>query len=260
MASSVSSRGYPSNRIAIIPNGADIKDFQARNADDLEARHPWLKDKKLVVYVGTVGLVNGVDYVPKVASALKKMAPETKIRFVVIGDGKCLDDVKTLSLELGVLNSLVYFVGKVPKREVPAWLAKCDATIMTCNGPEILFRDAVFNKFFDSLAAGKPVFANFRGFSSVVAASAGAGMILPSHDIDTAAKLLSKSLHDDVWLNKAAEASLELGKRFFDRDRLAQDLERVLLAAVASKGFRRAEPVGNIFADLWERALTYTRE
>ncbi len=99
------------------------------------------------------------------------------------------------------------------------------------------------------------MFANFRGFSSVIAVCAGAGVILPSDDIRASAELLSSHLNDELWLEKASKASFELGNRLFDRDRLAQDLERVLHDAVARRDTPSSGIVGEIFKDQWERAL-----
>ena len=87
----------------------------------------------------------------------------------------------------------------------------------------------VQNKFFDSLAAGKPVANNFRGWQSQVAVEAGAGLIVSSSDVDAAARDLVRALRDRDWMVKAAHAARELGTGRFNRDTLAADLARVLV-------------------------------
>lgn len=253
MREGICATGYPVNQTAIIPNGADIQQFQEVSGNTLDVDHPWVSSR-LIVYVGTVGPANGVEYIPHLAAAIRRLDPATDIRFAVLGDGRCLADVKILARKLNVFDSMVFFPGQVAKQEVPAWLAKSTATIMTYDGPELLYRDSVSNKFFDSLAASRPVLANFRGFSTVVAEAFGAGAILPKGEINLAAVRCRQLLNDETWLLEAGRAGLRLAYEYFERERLARDLEKILQEAVALAPVNLSEPpIGQIYAELWSR-------
>src|SRR5690606_27465384 len=96
-----------------------------------------------------------------------------------------------------------------------------DISMATITGPEILTRDSVLNKFFDALAAGKPVAHNYRGFSALVAEEAGAGLILDRDNKRAAAEQLVRALGDKQWLTRAGAAARRLGLERFNLDDLA---------------------------------------
>jgi glycosyltransferase involved in cell wall biosynthesis len=231
MAESIIQKGFPAEIISVIPNGADIELFD-KHIDSDDNPFPFSNKITLISYIGTIGLANGVDYIPQLAQALKKKYPDTCIRFAIIGDGRFSHEVRKLAESLGVLESMVFFIGSVAKRFIPGWLARSSATIMTYTGPEILYRDSVSNKFFDSLAAGCPVFANFRGFSTQYAESEGAGVILPAEDLSKSAEMLYQYVNNQDWMNKASQVARKLAETQFNREHLACKLETVLLEAV----------------------------
>jgi len=259
MRDGVCSTGYPIKQTAIIPNGSDINLFQRESKSSLD-HIPWTRHGRIVVYVGAIGPANGVDYIPRLAAALRDIDPQNDIRFAIIGDGRCIEDVKTLAQGLGVINSEVFFVGQVPKKDVPAWLKKSVATIMTYDGPEVLYRDSVSNKFFDSMAAARPVIANFRGFSTVLAEAFSAGSILSKDDMPSAALRCKSFLDDPVWLSKSRENAFKLAQKYFDRDHLARDLETVLNLAVEGKKQGNGASIGQVYADLWLQHLALSHD
>ena len=83
---------------------------------------------------------------------------------------------------MGVLIELSHFMAK-PKNQVADFFLGADATIMTITDCELLYRHSVQNKFFDSLAAGKPVIANYRGYASELAEIMNAGLIVDRNDM-----------------------------------------------------------------------------
>ena len=167
-----------------------------------------------------------MDYLVQLAEALARVDPD--VRIVAIGDGREFDRIYRLADSASVLNRNLFFLGRLPKKETAAWICAADMTIALFTGPKIVWRDAVQNKFFDSLAAGKPVANNFPGWQSEVAASAGAGLILSATDYDTAARDLVTALTDADWMLCARKAARELAEGRFNRDVLAKDLECVL--------------------------------
>jgi hypothetical protein len=87
------------------------------------------------------------------------------------------------------------------------------------------------NKFFDSLAAGKPIAINHGGWQADLLAETGAGLSLHPNDAPDGAAALAGALGDPLWLTTASQAAVHLGRRRFSRDALAADLERVLREA-----------------------------
>jgi glycosyltransferase involved in cell wall biosynthesis len=133
-----------------------------------------------------------------------------------------------LAVDLDVLGRNFFLLGKQPKKVAVAWTVAADMTIALFTGPEIVWRDAVQNKFFDSLAAGKPVASNFSGWQSKLAVDAGAGLILSASSVESAAREVVRALRDRRWLEVAGRTARELAVNCFDRNALAADLARVL--------------------------------
>jgi glycosyltransferase involved in cell wall biosynthesis len=227
MKDHVVSIGYPAERVSVIPNGCDFELFGAdASAPDPRLQCGWAGDRPLLVFSGTFGLVNGVDYLPKLCAHLLEIDPD--ICVVALGDGREFAAVRQLAVLLGVLERNFFMLGRLPKREVAAWVRTAQMTIALFTGPQIVWRDAVQNKFFDSLAAGRPIANNFVGWQAKIAVEAGAGLILDAHDTRSAARTLAKHLRDAKWLEAASRAASDLARTRFDRDSLAAELARVL--------------------------------
>jgi lipopolysaccharide/colanic/teichoic acid biosynthesis glycosyltransferase len=95
--------------------------------------------------------------------------------------------------------------------------------------PEMWHNSA--NKFFDALAAGKPVAINYQGWQGDLLESTGAGLVLPHHDPEEAARRLAAFVSNDEARRKASEAARTLAYQKFNRDDLASQFENVLCMA-----------------------------
>ena len=219
--------GYPRDKVVVIPNGCDLDVFADSDAArKLRDDHAWLDTRPLLAFTGTFGLVNGMEYLVRLAASIDRLDPG--IRIAAVGAGREFDRTKQLARELKVLNKNLFLLGKMPKREAAAWTRTADMTIALFTGPEIVWRDAVQNKFFDSLAAGTPVANNFPGWQAKVAAEAGAGIILSAEDVDSAARDVVRTLRDADWMQRAAAAARTLAVDRFNRDDLAARLGLLL--------------------------------
>src|SRR5439155_13734187 len=117
MAAGVTAR-YPAARTTVIPNACDL-DLFAVDADEVRRfreAHDWLRDRPLVVYAGTLGAANGVDYLVRVAAATRSLDP--RVRFLVVGDGKLWDATRRLAAKLGVLDTTLRMWAEVTKAEI----------------------------------------------------------------------------------------------------------------------------------------------
>lgn len=233
MRDEIVATGYPAERVTVIPNGCDLDVFSDGGAGlELRRRHAWLGNRPLLVFTGTFGLVNGMDYLVRLAVAIARLDPE--VRVVGVGGGRELDRTRALASELHVLDRNLHLIGQLPKHESAAWTVAADMTIALFTGPRIVWRDAVQNKFFDSLAAGKPVVNNFPGWQATIAEEAGAGLVVSQTDTSAAAADIVGALRDPEWLRRAGLAARELAASRFNRDSLASQLAGVLKEAHAN--------------------------
>lgn len=223
--------GYPANRVHVIPNSADLEFLAVSESvgREFRQRYEWLHDRPLIVYTGTLGMINGVEYLARLAASTRSLVPEA--RFLVIGSGRERDRVLYVAQCLGVLNQTFFMLDPLPKAEIPAVLAAADIAVsLVIDLPELWANSA--NKFFDALASGTPVAINYRGWQAEILEKTGAGLVLDPRNVDQAALHLAKALQDPSWLTTAGQVARNLAKERFSRDQLAQQFEAVLRRAV----------------------------
>jgi glycosyltransferase involved in cell wall biosynthesis len=232
MKAGVEAVGVSSEKITVIPNLCDPERFQvpASAGEEFRQRYPWLGDRPMVLYAGTLGMMNGVDYLVRVAAEMLTRDPE--VRFVIMGHGREERSLHALAGQLGVLNRNLFFLPSVPKREMPAVLSA--ATIATGNlfADIPALRDSSANKFFDALAAGRPIALTMRGWQMELLDREQIGLYLPPEDVAAAAALLANTVRDSSWLAAARARAVQVGLEHFSADSAAHRLAEVLQRAV----------------------------
>ena len=227
MADGVAARGIARSRISMIPNACDRASFEvpASAGDGVRTGLGLAPGAPLIVYAGALGAVNGVEWLADVAAELRPLRGDA--RFVVVGRGAGRDALLQRARSRGVLDETLTVLLPMPKREIPALLAA--ATVVTSvfrPVPEMESNSA--NKFFDALAAGRPVAINYGGWHRTLLTESGAGIVLPEADPAAAAGLLAALIGDEAALAHCREAAHVLARDRFDRDLLAEEFAAVL--------------------------------
>lgn len=230
MAEGIARAGYSAERISIVPNSADLdllyRDEAAGRA--FRDRLGIASNKIVVGYAGTLGQINGVGYLVKLAAALQS---DDRFAFVIVGDGKERSTVEALARELGLHSRSVKFVPTLPKSEMRAVFSGIDiATSLFIPLKEMEANSA--NKLFDAMAAGCCVAINYGGWQEQLLAGAGAGFRLPA-DPETAAAFLRDYADNRSRIDKAGQNARRLAETRFSRDEMAAKVEAVLLEAVS---------------------------
>src|SRR5690554_6477171 len=234
MKAGVVATGYPAEKIAVIPNSSDNKEFafDADAAQQFRAARSWLADKPLLVYTGTFGKVNGVGYMVELAKAL--LARGSDVRILLVGDGAERDIVRQAAEVAGVYQNNLFIEAPLPKKEIPALLSAATmASALFIDLPEMRPNSA--NKFFDALASGTPVMLNYGGWMHELVNKHECGLAMWRQSIDAVDQELDSKMHDADWLSKAGQAARELAEQEFDRDVLANQLIATLDSVVKGK-------------------------
>ncbi|MDC1209230.1 glycosyltransferase family 4 protein [Litorivicinus sp.] len=231
MKQGVVNSGYPVKQVAVIPNSSDNDEFECdlSAAKRFRAARSWLRGRPLLVYTGTFGLMNGVGYFVELARVLLTLGPD--VRLLLIGDGTERDDVIRQARDAGVYEKNLFFATNIAKRDIPVVLSAATmASSLFIDLPEMRANSA--NKFFDALAAGKPIFLNYGGWTHDLISKYGCGIAAWGRPLEEVAFELNRKLHDSSWLYQASNSAHLLAQTYFDRDLLAQQLEKVLNAAL----------------------------
>ena len=227
--------GIPEEKTAVIPNSSDIDFFDPNYSDSKSFRseHPEIGNAPLILYAGSMGRINGIDSLPRIAAVCRDKG--SRLQFAVIGKkGQEEDKVWAIAKQLGVLSKNFHIYQSVPKRNMPDILAAADVAVSLFVDLKAMWANSA-NKFFDALASGTPVAINYGGWQAELLEKAGAGIVLPPNNSEEAARRLDDFLNDEVKLAEASKAARKLAEKQFNRDKLADYLEQVLLSAVKPK-------------------------
>jgi glycosyltransferase involved in cell wall biosynthesis len=219
--------GAAPERVSVIRNGPVLERVERAVPDTrLKGEHRFL-----VCWIGKMGRQDRVDLVIRVADRLVRDHGRTDCGFAVLGDGECLDELRSMSAELG-LEQWVHFPGWLPEDQVFAYLASADLGIDTSLQEEVSPVKAM-----EYMALGLPVIC--FDLQETRRITAGAAVLVPPADTDTLAKELLTLLDDPQARNRLGCT----GRRRV-REELAWERQAVgYLAAIrraAARGARTA--------------------
>lgn len=166
-------------KITVIPNIAELNRFSATAEDDSLLRQLiGFKPLRTLLYAGTLGRVNGLSYLVSLAAHTATLDPD--LVYVIIGDGMEKETLQRQAADAGVLDKTVFFLAPIPKSRLPQLYRECSvASSFVIPVPGLWANSA--NKFFDSLAAARPIVINHLGWQSEVIRRYNAGYVL-DHD------------------------------------------------------------------------------
>ena len=231
MKEGIARTGIGPERITVIPNGSDVDLFRP----DLDGSK-WRKEVGLggrfaAIYFGAMGQANGLEYIIEAARILAERG-KNSIALVLVGDGGKRAALEKMAQKYGLTN--VVFGERVSRSEVARIVASCQAC-MTIIRPS---RDNTWspNKMFDALAAGKPVLINVPGWLGEMIEKNGCGKCLDPYRPEMLADALEQLAAAPQLCQQMGKNARALAEREFDRNKLANRLETVLLRAVEATG------------------------
>ena len=221
--------GYPESRVHVIPNCSDIEILRVPSdvGRKWRDRHPEINTRSMVLYAGTIGRVNGVDWLARLAASTTGSGSD--LCFVIVGRGSEEGAVRRVAEQYGVLNRNFFILPGVPRSELAPILSASTVACSVVADLQALWNNSA-NKVFDGFAAGRPVMINHGGWQQRLLEENGAGLVLPHGDVQRAAELLISFVSDSARLAAANSASAALADSRFNRNLLVGELITVLEA------------------------------
>jgi len=222
--------GVPAGKVTVIPNASDLDLFSPDIDGSAQRERLGLKDKFAAIYFGAMGLANGLDYVVEATRILAERG-NNKIVLVLHGSGGKRAELEKMASEYKLKN--VIFSDLVPdKEQVAQIVAGCDVCMT-------IYRAAKEhtwspNKMFDALAAGKPVLINVPGWLGETIEKNHCGRCLDANRPQMLADTLEELAAEPELCRQMGKNARELAEREFDRVKLANRIENVLIEAVSS--------------------------
>ncbi len=200
----------PKSKVIHISNGVDLEPFNKNITD-----HPYTDDEisnkkyKNFIYTGSVRKVNNLGILVSAAKKLKEIG-NTTARILVYGDG---DELDLLREEAKHLDNIT-FMGRVPKQSVPSILSQGYASILHNSSTLLDKYGQSQNKFFEYLAAKRPILMTYSVGHSVIRNSV-CGIELDTQTPESIAQAISSlcGLTENEYRNYCLNAA-ECAKKY----------------------------------------------
>jgi glycosyltransferase involved in cell wall biosynthesis len=198
-------------RINTIINGVDTNKFSPGKGNQLVSQALNINDSDFVV--GTVGRLVDVKNYPELINAFSKFHEKhTNTKLVIVGDGPCMNDLKSLSHALGLSESII-FTGK--RNDISELLKFFDVYALSS------WNEGISNTLLEAMSSGVPVIASNVGGNTEIIIHGEVGFLYESGNRDmlfsrldelycdqAKQDLFSQNARDHILNNYSMEAML----------------------------------------------------
>jgi len=170
-------RGVPAGKIKVVTNGVDPEFFApSSEAAQLRKQAGW-EDKFIALYIGTLGLSQGLDTLLDAAALLAERAPN--VRIVLAGAGAERLRLQEAARVRNLKN--VEFLPAQPKDSMPTIYTAADCCLIPLKKRDV-FRHTIPSKLFEIMSCARPIILGVEGQAQAILNRAGAGTSIPPED------------------------------------------------------------------------------
>jgi len=165
------SYGFSSEKIEVVWNGVDPNKYSPDSVpkaaiEKVRASYGIAPEEKMILYLGRLSGVKGVDRLVMAMQNVVQNFPKTKL--VIVGKGELEGDLTRLSDSLGLSNNVIFNLNMIPEQERIAHYAACDLAVFPS------FYEPFGIVALEAMAMEKPIVVGARGvsgFREIVVAS-----------------------------------------------------------------------------------------
>jgi D-inositol-3-phosphate glycosyltransferase len=198
-------------KITVIPPGVDLERFRPRSKATAR-KQLGLSDGPLVLFVGRIQKLKGIDVLLHATRALNDIAPGLHPTVAIIGgapeserveaEQREVERLTDLSRTLGISDQ-VRFLGSVPQEALPEYYAAADVTVMP----------STYESFglvaLESMACGTPVVATRVGGLTTLVRDSETGYLVPWREPSLFAQRIAAILADASLKRKMQKRARE---------------------------------------------------
>ena len=199
--------GIPAQRIYLIPNGVDGRQFHPASPDERAAARLalGLRCERLVLYVGRLSPEKNPLGLLDAWAAVDTKAREGAL-LALVGDGPDRDQVHARAQAPNLAN-VVHLAGQ--RSDVATWYRAADVYVISSHN------EGLSNSMIEALASGLPVASTRVSGSSVLVESPAAGLVVDVGDVENLAGAMEALLKDESKRKRLGEnARLTFESRF----------------------------------------------
>ena len=214
--------GANPKRCHVLPNGVDADRFPMIPRPEARTRLGVPADASLILFVGSLLPVKGVDVLARAFGALANQPgmEDRKLLLAVAGSGPLQNKMKQLARAVGVLDRAT-FLGHTDRQTLARWMNAADVLTLPSRN------EGCPNVVLESLCCGTPVVASRVGAVTDIL-DAECGLTVQPDSPDDLARRLREAL-DREWDRAAIRRRVE--HRSWENN--ARDLHAILVNAIA---------------------------
>jgi glycosyltransferase involved in cell wall biosynthesis len=185
----LATRGAKYENFYHVPNGVYLPDWSDYNHVESSLRPEIESAKKkgqpIVMYVGSLSVANNIDFLMEAIQRTQNSA-----QYIIVGDGP---ERRRLELLAKRKDLPIYFLGHIPKLEIPDTLAQADVCYVGFQFNALYQYGMSANKIWDYMMAAKPIVMSIASCNDPVE-EAGCGVTVSSGSSVDLAKALDRIL------------------------------------------------------------------
>jgi glycosyltransferase involved in cell wall biosynthesis len=226
----IAGRGVARDRIELVYNGIDPALFRPQPADPSLLADHGLAGRRVIAYIGTLGLAHGLLTIVEAADRLRD---ESDLAFVLIGEGADRERIEREVRERGLTN--VHLLGLRPRNEIPRWIAS-SAVLLVMLRDLPVFRTVIPSKLFEFWAQERPiVLAAPEGECRSLLLEDASGYAVAPEDPVALEEVIRRILADPAEAASRARRGRERVERDFLRDALARRMAAFIERMIRSR-------------------------
>jgi glycosyltransferase involved in cell wall biosynthesis len=213
----VGGKGYPAEKIVVVPNGRDLSTFRPGVGRDALRRELGLdRTARVVGVVGRLEPQKGHAYLFEAWPSIVREFPDA--RLLVVGEGALRPRLEKRAHELGVADSVVFagFRGDVPR---------------VLDALDVLALPSLYEGMpltaIEASAMGRPVVATAVDGTPEVIREARTGRLVPPADPGALSRAIRGLLRDPLGAQRMGRAGRDFARDRFDLDRQVANTARV---------------------------------
>jgi len=163
--------------------------------------------KFLIVYIGGFFAGRGLEELVRAVSKVEG------VKLFMGGYGPLEGDLKLLARDLGIEKRVV-FGGEVDPSMVPKYDAAADLLVAMYKGIDPNNLLTIPNKYFESIASGRPILVSKIGEKSRLVTQEGNGIALDPEDVEAVAGTIRRLVNDSAAYERLAKAAKSAQRRY----------------------------------------------
>ena len=200
---------FPGTPTLPLSNGVDTQRFRPDRCTP-ETRALLGSDSHCVVlYAGLHGLAQGLEQIIEAAAQLKD---ESKIKFVLIGDGPVKQELMRQAACRATIN--VTFLDPLPPEQMPALVAAAHVVLVPL---KMHIPGAVPSKLYEAMSAGRALVLVASGEPAEIVSTNRAGVVVEPGNIKALADTLRELAHDPVLRERLGTRARQVALEKYDR-------------------------------------------